>query len=692
MTDSSMLGGRRVVTTQQQLDEIVAHVKLWGAFSFDVETRGNPQRHVDVWAMIEDEWAEKRALLKSSNPQVLARSREVIEQRWAKRLALDPLRNEVFWIGIASRGNVWAIPMGHPNGEVLVPEQLGDGTTTPPPGYRKVLASGKESMAKARYRIPATFGPPPPQLDRSTVFAALEPIFFDNGIHRIGHNIKFDAKSIAKYYFGRMPEGPYLDTQVAQHVINENTMSFTLQALIYEHYKFDPYAKHGKVGKTITEVSFDVAASYVCLDAMWTWLLFKEQFRILDKSPHLKHAWELDIDVTEVLGQMELNGIAVDHRAMKRVGRELDARANEMLRDMAQYVPADFNPSSTLDKRRLLYGKKREGGLGLTTSRKTDGGEPSVDAQALKKLRGKHPVVDILLEYSGTQKLKGTYVDGMAPLLNKGRLHPQFHLHRTDTGRLSSSGPNLQNIPRESSIRSMFIAEPGYSLIVADYDQIELRIMAMFSQDKELLRVFGEGLDIHSHTATLVLGRPPADDEERTLYGKMPNFLMGYGGMEKLLAEKTGITLERATSVVEGYNRGYAGMTKWKQKIIQQAHQQGYVETMYGRRRRLARELKSSDWYEKSRAERQAVNFVVQGTAAEICKDAMVDLHHEIKGSECKLLVQVHDELVLSAPTDGIAGWSSVVEKCMGDGRIMMGVPLNVSAHFAGSWSEAKGK
>ena len=701
------------VFTVQELDEIVEAVKAEGAFAFDVETRGNIHRHVDVMEFVEKEWEAKLATLKTDHPGTLARSRQAIEDRWSGDLAVDPLRNEVFWIGIAVSGQSWAIPMGHPNGEVLVKEVRGDGSTVPPPGHRAVLKSGKESMAKAKFFIPATFTEPPEQLTTEQVFTALEPIFMDPDITKVNQNIKFDSKSVAKYLGGRLPEGRYVPTEVLMHIVDENLMNYRLGTIIDRTFQFDPYHRDGKIGKTITTEPFSKATRYVHYDARWAWLTYKRWWRAISQVPSLYNALHIDLGCVRTVAQMEMNGILVNKREMIKFGKELDMDINRTLMEISNHAPLGFNPDSNPDKVKLLFNKKREGGLGLKplkVSEKT--GTPSVDDDTLKSLLGKHPVIDHLMEYSELKKMKSTYVEGMEPLLHRvgagkvlGRLHPQFHFHRTATGRFSSSDPNLQNIPRDGRMRSLFVAAPGDSFIVADYSQIEMRLMAMYSQDPALLQIFRENVDVHTGTAAVILKKEfdEVTPEERQLYGKTPNFLMGYGGGAKRLVAATDghITLEEAQFIVDGYNSGYAGLTTWKNRLLSQARKYGYVETMGGRRRRVpdinADKSTSDGWKARSRAERQAINAVIQGTASEICKEAMARLDSALEWPKCKMLVQVHDEMVISVPTDELSKWVPIVEQGMGNGMIVNngkvpeGVALEVEAHFAGSWAEAKG-
>lgn len=680
-----------VVSTIEELQEIVATITEVGAFAFDVETRGIVERHSDVMAWIDQEWETHATTIKTTSEDVIARSREILVNKWANTLALDPMRNEVFWLGLATESHSWAIPMGHPNGEIIIPEERGDGSTIPPSGYRKLLANGKESMAKGRYYIPAVFSPAPEQLSRTEVFKELEPIFFGDLV-KIGHNVKFDARSIRKYFDNELPEGPFIDTMIAQHILNENLSEYSLDKLIAHNFGgFNPYHQDGKLGAMITQVPFSKATKYVHLDAKWTWHLYKMLWQKIQNKEELLSCLRQDMEVIRVLMEMEDTGIPVDHRSMKKLGVELDKNLNNLLLNMMDYAPPGFNPDSPKHKQQLLFTKKREGGLGLKPTKFTEKGSASVDEEALHNLEAKHPIVPMLIDWAETKKVKSTYVDGLLTKLNKGSLHPSFHLHRTATGRLSSSNPNLQNIPRDSSVRSLFVATPGNVLLVADYDQIELRVMCMFSGDKKMSEFFLNGDDIHSGAAALILGKPVEEvtSEERQL-GKGVNFLTAYGGGPQKLARTTGVDEEHARFVIDQYYKQFSGITKWKKSVIDEGIKMGYVKTISGRRRRLP-DLRSDDYMLRSRAERQAVNAVVQGSAADICKKAMIDVYEVLKDTDSKILVQVHDELVAMVPEDSVDVIQPLFINAMGDGNIISGIPLRVSCHSAYNWSEAKG-
>jgi len=678
-----------VVTTLQELDELIEVVRGVGAFAFDVETQTTLEHHPDLMEHLEKDFQEHIKGLKNKNPDILQRAHDNLTNQYLKDIAVNPLRNEVFWIGIATSGRSWAIPMGHRIGMIVEKEEVGDGSTVPPTGFRKVLKNGQESMAKARYVKPAVYGEPPKQLSRSEVFERLRTLFFSDLV-KVGHNVKFDARSISKYY-GEIPPGPYVDTMITQHIVNESLSNYALETLIETNYGgHKAYENGGKLGNTVSTTPFDATALYVHRDARWTWLLYKRLIQKVRAHADLTKALELDNNVLEVLMHVENEGIPVDATNLTALGIELDKEMQDTLNSILSYAPIGFNPDSNKHKQTFLFSKKSEGGLGLKPYKMTGKGAPSVDEESLKSLQNKHPVVPMLLSWAELQKLKSTYVDGLLPKLYKSRLHPSFHLHRTATGRLSSSDPNLQNIPRTSNIRKLFVANETNTLLVADYDQIELRIMAMFSQDSRLLHTFANEEDIHTATASAVFKKKPEDvtSEERQI-GKGVNFLTAYGGGSIKLARVTGISEKDAQEILSNYYKTFSELTEWKRFLVEKARKDGYISTLYGRRRRLP-DLRSPNSELRSRAERQAVNAIVQGTAADLCKQAMVNVYHAMRNTSVKLVVQVHDELVATVEQDETSTIIKPFLEAMGDGSVLDKVPIKVSYQFAKSWAEAK--
>lgn len=691
--NGSASGGRVTPPAVSSLDEvhaIVDEIRTHGKFVFDVETRGNVSRHPEVSERMEKEWQKHLASLRTASPSVIARSRASFEEEYKSEIALDQLLNEVFWIGIAVPGRSWAIPMGHRNGEVIVPEEVGDGTTVPPPGYRKLLQSGKESMAKAKYRIPAQFSDPPEQLSRADVFDVLRPVFMDETITKIGHNIKFDARSVKKY-LGDIPSAPFVDTMIMQFVLDENMMNYKLESLIAKNFEEHDAYRGQKLGSRIDYVSFSSACQYVHLDVRWTWMLYTKMLPKIESNESLSTAFSLDMDVIEALMHMEHTGIQVDADKMRSLGVELDLRKQSVLIEIGKYAYKGFNPDSNKDKQALLFTPKDDGGLGLKPSKISEKtGAPSVDEQSLSTLQHKHPIVPLLMEWQEITKLKGTYIDGLLPRLRSGRLHPDFNLHRTKTSRLSASNPNLQNIPRESSLRELFVASEGEVLIDADYDQIELRVFCMFSQDPVMSKYFIDGIDIHKGAAAAIFNKSVEEitKEERQI-GKMTNFLTGFDGGAQKLADSAGVSLSDARRFIDQYYRRFNVLAAWKEDVRAYARRKGYVETLAGHRRRLP-DIMSSNSELRSRAERQAVNSKIQGSAADICKEAMVAVHRAFRGTDARLLVQVHDELICAVPASDVDECMSVLVKAMGHGTEINGIPLVVSAATGPSWAEAK--
>lgn len=680
-----------VITTVEQLSNVIKTIRSVGKFAFDVETRGNLHNHPDMVEYMLADWKDHLSTLKSPSSEIAKRAKDNYEERYTKMLALDPLRNEVFWIGLASAGISWAIPMGHKLGTIIKEEEIGTGTTVPPKGYRKILKNGDESGAKAKYIVDAVHGDAPTQLSKSVVFEQLRTLFFDDSIVKIGHNVKFDARSISKYY-GEMPVGPFADTMLMQHLVNENMLSYSLEQTIMGTFEnHNAYYLDGKLGKVIDTVSFDKATRYVHLDARWTWMIYQKLWRAISSQEGLTRSFYQDSQVLSVLMGMENEGITVNGKQLSILGTELDKKLKDILNDLSKYTPIGFNPDSTLQKQKFLFNKKKEGGLSLTPYKKTSTGQPSVDEESLRHLEHKHPSLSLLLDWAETKKLKSTYVDGLLPKLNNSKLHPSFHLHRTSTGRMSSSDPNLQNIPRDSSIRNLFVAPDGHTLIVADYDQIELRVMAMYSQDKEMLRIFSTDTDIHAGAAALLYGKDVKDItlEERQV-GKGANFLTAYGGGAGKLSRTTGLSYNVAQEMIDLYYLRFSGLTAWKKSVISKCKTVGYIETFSGRRRRLPN-LSSKDQELRARAERQAVNAIVQGSAADLCKQAMIDVEKLLGASGVKILLQIHDELVASVPTSLLNDSLifSFVE-AMGEGRVLNGVPLRVTCSTAETWAEAK--
>jgi DNA polymerase-1 len=370
----------------------------------------------------------------------------------------------------------------------------------------------------------------------------------------------------------------------------------------------------------------------------------------------------------------------------------LDQRLREIEREIQDWVGYSFNINSTQQLSDALFMK-----LALPTDglKKTKSGYYSTAADVLEGLRGQHPVIDLILEQRQLTKLKSTYVDALPQLVNPrtGRIHTSFNQTGAVTGRISSSNPNLQNIPIRTElgreVRRAFVAEAGWKLVAADYSQVELRIMAHIAQDPGLLAAFERGEDIHAATAATVLGVPLTEvTKDQRRIAKSVNFGLSYGQSAFGLAQQTGMSREEATQFIKTYFEKYPGVREYIERTKRQAARQGYVETLLGRRRYFPN-LDKMRGPERGRAEREAINMPIQGTAADIIKIAMIRLHQALRerGLRSRMLLQVHDELVLEAPDDEVDAVIPLVQEVMG-GASELVVPLKVDVEVGQNWLE----
>lgn len=638
-----------ICTTEEQLSAIVDAYTDLDEFVFDVETRG-----------------EYRGL---------------------------PDKAEVAWIGLAGPGRSDIIPMGHINGGTLKPARIerimhrnDDGTAKLYDGKRKF-----ETIEHA-----AIFAPAPQQLWPSVVFEALRPLFFSER-RKIGHNIRFDLTAIAKYYGHEVAPPPYGDTIVLLHLLNEKLGvggSFGLDKLVGKIYGDTYDAVGGKIGKIgIDKFNFETVARYLRLDVRYTWRLWND---FHDKLPELKlgGVFRLEMDVLRALVFMEREGALVDEKAMRALEVRIAERQRELTGELHRCAGKVWNINAAAEKGWFVY-KVRKHKVRVKTEKKQ---QPSTRAEDLAAYADEDPMVAKLVEYADLAKLRSTYLEGMLTKLVEGKLHPGFLQAGTETGRFSCVAPNLQNLPRhqddnpEFSVRSFFIAPPGYRLIVADYSQIEYRLFAHFSGDPFMIRMFKEGIDAHTGMAALITGKDPTDltPEERTVYGKVVNFSVGFGSGAPNLAAKAGISLDRAKGILEQHRRSSPDFYRWKAALIAKARRQRppHVRTMLGRIRRLP-ELCAAENKVRWKAERQCVNTRVQGSAADIIKLAMVGVHREFEGTPVQMILTVHDELVTIAPKSQAGRAADKIQEIM-ENAYELRVPLTASVTVCDRWSDGK--
>ena len=631
--------------------------------------------------------------------------------------SLDVRINWVTWIGLATYGQTYLIPMLHDKGRMTragYTEKV-----LPPDEERPTLKSGKLSQRKVTRKVPPTYAPPPVQLDPAVVFGELEPLFFGDQI-KVAFNARFDLMTIAKYYGGVFPSPPYEDPMIMQHVLDENRQNYEMKPMIMDWLNVHlsrRKAFYPRIGKNIANEPVDSVARYLAKDAYLLWLFWKRCRSMLEREK-LMSVFKMEMDLYPVLMRMQTWGTPIDIERLADVQAELEEQMEHWEERAWTIVGTNFPLTNPNVKRDLLFGKKPmiEGkpvkGQGLTplkTTPKT--GAPVLDADTLDILaENGNALAACFARWAEVQKLHTTYAVGLKAraYTEHGATYIQTQLlqHSTVTGRLSSRTPNLQNIPRESALRGLFIAPPGYRLVVADYDQIELRVFAHFLQDPVMMDIFRRGLDIHAETASFILNKPSdkLTKEERTTAGKTINFAVSYGaGVGRLMAN--GIPQDIANTFLDRYFARFATIKPWRRRVLLEAHRRGdrsdpkrhppYTETLFGRRRRLP-DLYDFDHRDlQARAERQAWNHIIQGTAAEIMKIAMLKVDRVFLGSPFKMLLTVHDELMALAPEDRAEECQEVMTSAMSGILIhrnpILDVPLVVSCGIARAWNEAKG-
>ena len=667
-----------IITTKEQLADLVEFYSKVDGFAFDVETVG--------------------------------------ENR------IQPVVNDVLWISLATDGRTDVIPMGHPNGEFLRwdKELLLSG--------QKKLAAGKNledlketDFSKNQAKWQPVFDTPPAQLLPGDVFKALKPLFFSNKL-KVGHNIKFDLKSIAKYYRGVVPPKPFFDTMMAAFILdNRNRGKLGLKDTSEKYLKIK--VEKG-IGAMVEVHSFSDVAHYSGFDSEITWKLYKELQPKLTGS--LARVWQLEMDIIAALCDMELAGATVDVDELENLKKRLEIDIDNAKATAWKLAGKAFSMNSVPEKQKILFSPKEEGGRGIKPNLKvkialTSKGQDmfaagqaltinqfSVSSDALEFYRSKDELVDAILEYQDLNKLMTTYVMpylggeitrtnlGKAKIVDKksllidGKVHTSFKSHGAETGRFSSSDPNLQNIPSSGTygklIRNLFIAPEGYKLVVADYSQIEPRIIASFSNDPIMMDNYLNGKDIYT-----TIGDTVGLDRKA---GKVLVLAMSYGVGPDKIASSLGLTVDAAKKLLNDFTERFHDIAKYKAKVIRLASQRTpspYVETMFGRRRYIP-DLKSSDKGLRSRAERQAFNTMIQGSAADLMKLAIVRAHScFVDEPGVDVVLTVHDELVTVAREDLAEETAEAIRESMEGIKLPeITVPLIAEVKIVDKWGEAK--
>ena len=533
------------------------------------------------------------------------------------------------------------------------------------------------------------------QLDLNIVLKELRPLLEDSSNKIIGQNIKFDRNVLAKY--GVDIASIKNDTMMMSYVLDASATRHNLDALssYYLNYKtstFEDVAGKGVKQITFDKVPIEAATNYAAEDADITLRLYEELNPKLEGEDSLnKLNDEIEIPLIEVLSEMEQNGAILNSKILNSQSKDLESRIKKLEGKAYQIAGEEFNLGSTKQLREIFFEK-----LKYRIIKKTPGGQPSTDEKVLAELAEEYELPKVLLEHRTLSKLKSTYTDKLPNQVSQstGKVHTSFHQAVTTTGRLSSSDPNLQNIPIRTEdgrrIRQAFEPSKGNKFISADYSQIELRVMAHMSKDAGLLQAFQEGEDVHSKTASEVFDvgiKDVTSDLRRN--AKAINFGLIYGISAFGLGKQLGISRNLAAEYMAMYFEKYPDVKKYMELTKEFASQNGYVETLFGRRLYL-RDINATNAMRRQASERAAINAPVQGTAADIMKIAMINMHKAIKKekSEAKLILQVHDELILDTPKDEIDKIVSLITDSM-MGAANLDVPLEIDIGIGDNWDQA---
>jgi DNA polymerase I len=624
-----------VVRSQKELDDLVKKLAAAEAISFDVETTGLDEQAAELVGIC---------------------------------LAVEPP------VG-------YYVPVGHLAGQA----QNDSG--------QMALFAGEAKLAEG-------------QLPLDTVLDALRPAMTNPAIPKIAHNAKYDYAILRRY---DIPVAPLdFDTMIAEWLTDPASKHLGLKDLAFHRLgvqmtEISTFLGRGQPYQSFAEVPIEDAAPYGAADADMTLRLARVLGPELEEMGLTRLLVEIEMPLIPVLADMEREGIAIDPSFFKQMSLEMDARLVELEKHIHDIAGEPFNINSTQQLSHVLFVKLKLPHDGI---RKNKSGHYSTAADVLEELRrveGDLGIVAAIIEYRELGKLKSTYVDALPQMINPrtGRIHTSFNQTGAITGRLASSSPNLQNIPIRTEvgqqIRRGFVARPGWHFLAADYSQVELRVLAHISQDEALLEAFRQDQDIHRTTAAAVYGVPVEEvTYNQRRFAKAVNFGLIYGMGPFRLARDSELTLAEAENYIDAYFKRFPGIRRYLDETRQRARQQGYVETLLGRRRYFpiftvtAGQSSSSNRQLEMRAEREAVNHPIQGTAADIIKLAMIELHRLLTEQyQARLLLQVHDELVLEVPDEELDRVRPLVIDTMSQ-AFPLDVPLKVEASTGRNWLELK--
>ena len=533
----------------------------------------------------------------------------------------------------------------------------------------------------------------PKPLEKTTALSLLKPVLENPAIQKVGQNFKYDLTMFARN--GIDVQGVAFDTMLESYVLNStgrhNMDDLAKRYLGHQTISFEEIAGKGKNQLTFNQIPLEQAAEYAAEDADVTMKLQQVLWEKLSKEPSLEKLFkEMELPLLGVLSRMERRGVLIDSDALFLQSNEITNRLSELEEQAYVLAGQPFNLASTKQLQEILFDK-----LGLPVIQKTPKGAPSTNEEVLEELAFSHELPKVLVEHRGLSKLKSTYTDKLPQMVNSqtGRVHTSYHQAVTATGRLSSSDPNLQNIPIRNEegrrIRQAFIAREGYSIVAADYSQIELRIMAHLSSDQGLINAFSQGKDIHRSTASEIFGVSLDEvTSEQRRNAKAINFGLIYGMSAFGLSRQLGISRPDAQKYMDLYFQRYPGVQQFMTNIREKAKAQGYVETLFGRRLYLP-DINSSNAMRRKGAERIAINAPMQGTAADIIKRAMIKIDEVIRHDpDIEMIMQVHDELVFEVRSEKVEFFREQIKQHM-EAAAELVVPLIVEVGVGQNWDKA---
>jgi len=571
-------------------------------------------------------------------------------------------------------------------------------TTSPDPFAAQLVGISCCCEERKAYYLPIAHAYPgaPPQLQWNIAREILRPVLEDEGVAKVGQNIKYDVEVLKRH--GIELRGIHFDTMIASYLLNPGLRQHGLDSLA-QHYlnrkmiTYEDVAGKGKAAVPFSHVEVGRAKEYSCEDADITWRLMEILDRELRSGKNEELFYDLEMKLVPVLMDMEMTGVKLDTPFLETMSADFAAEMGIAEQEIYKEAGMEFNINSPQQLGFVLFEKLQLPGQKKTAKSK----RYSTDVKVLEKLSAfPHRLPKLVLRYRTLAKLKSTYLDALVQMVNPstGRLHTSYNQTVTATGRLSSSNPNLQNIPIRTeegrAIRKAFVAQEGHVLVSADYSQVELRVFAHYSKDAAFLEAFAKGEDIHSRTASEIRNVPLEDvTPDMRRIAKAINFGIIYGMGPRRLSEEQGIDLKTAKDYIAQYLERYEGAARYREEMIETARKEGFVTTLFNRRRYLPN-INHSDARLRAEAERMAINTPIQGTAADLIKKAMIHIHQKLRQgpARSKMLLQVHDELVFEVPGDELEVVMPMIKEEM-EGVYPLRPPLQVEIHTGRNWDEA---